>query len=38
VTRFSGRFCFNKAIPPEIRQSVEAAVTPSGTVRVLRSR
>lgn len=36
VTRFSGRFCFNKAIPPEIRRSVEAAVTPSGTVKVLR--
>ena len=38
LTRFSGRFCFNKAIPPEIRRSVEAAVTPSGTVRALRSR
>jgi hypothetical protein len=33
VTRFSGRFCFNKPIPGELRRSVEEAVTPSGTVR-----
>ena len=35
VTRFSGRFCFNKTISPEIRRQVESAVTPSGTVRVI---
>lgn len=40
VTRFSGRFCFNKQVPPEIRTRVDEAVTPSGTVRIgqLRSR
>ena len=35
VTRFSGRFCFNKAIPSELRRQVEAAITPSGTVRAI---
>lgn len=33
VTRFSGRFCFNKQVPSEIRNKVDAAVTSSGTVR-----
>ncbi|HSF24419.1 MAG TPA: hypothetical protein VLE20_09350 [Blastocatellia bacterium] len=33
VTRFSGRFCFNKTIPPELRKQVESVITPSGTVR-----
>ncbi|MFY9611116.1 MAG: hypothetical protein WAU45_21215 [Blastocatellia bacterium] len=33
VTRFAGRFCFNKTIPPELRKRVESAITPSGTVR-----
>lgn len=32
VTRFSGRFCFNKAIPPNLTRHVESAITPSGTV------
>jgi hypothetical protein len=33
VTRFSGRYCFNKAIPIELRQSIEKLITPSGTIR-----
>jgi hypothetical protein len=35
VTRFSGRFCFNKAIPPNLRRHVESAITPSGNIRAL---
>lgn len=34
VTRFSGRFCFNRTIPPELRKRVESEITPSGTMRV----
>jgi hypothetical protein len=33
VTRFSGRYCFNKTIPGELRQSIDALITPSGTIR-----
>ncbi len=33
VTKFSGRYCFNKAIPVELRHSIERLVTPSGTIR-----
>lgn len=33
VTRFSGRYCFNKAIPVELRLSIDALITPSGTIR-----
>ena len=33
VTKFSGRYCFNKAIPMELRHSIERLVTPSGTMR-----
>ena len=33
VTRFSGRYCFNKSIPGDLRQSIEQLITPSGTVR-----
>ena len=33
VTRFSGRYCFNKAIPLELRQHIERLITPSGTIR-----
>jgi RIO-like serine/threonine protein kinase len=33
VTRFSGRYCFNKAIPIELRQDIERLITPSGTIR-----
>jgi RIO-like serine/threonine protein kinase len=33
VTRFSGRYCFNKAIPVELRQDIERLITPSGTIR-----
>src|SRR5262245_28062695 len=34
VTRFSGRFCFNRTIPNELRILVEQTISPSGTVRV----
>lgn len=33
VTRFSGRYCFNKAIPVELRHDIERLITPSGTIR-----
>lgn len=33
VTRFSGRYCFNKAFPTELRQDIEQLITPSGTIR-----
>jgi hypothetical protein len=33
VTRFSGRYCFNKTIPADLRQDIERLITPSGTVR-----
>lgn len=33
VTRFSGRYCFNKTIPGDVRQSIEQLITPSGTIR-----
>jgi len=34
LTRFSGRYCFNKTIPVELRQDIERLITPSGTVRL----
>ena len=33
LMKFSGRYCFNKPIPNEIRIHIERAVTPSGTIR-----
>lgn len=33
VTRFSGRYCFNKAIPGDLRHNIEELITPSGTIR-----
>ena len=33
VTRFSGRYCFNKNIPAGLRHSIDQLITPSGTVR-----
>ena len=33
VTRFSGRYCFNKTIPACLRHSIDQLITPSGTVR-----
>ena len=33
VTRFSGRYCFNKTIPGELRHSIDELITPSGTIR-----
>ncbi len=34
VTKFSGRYCFNRALPVELRRTVERAVTPGGTIRL----
>ena len=34
VTKFSGRYCFNRTLPAELRRAVERAVTPSGTIRL----
>ena len=34
VTRFSGRYCFNKPIPMEDRQTINQNITPSGTIRI----
>ena len=33
VTKFSGRYCFNRPVPNELRHAVDRAITPSGTVR-----
>lgn len=33
VTRFSGRYCFNKSIPIELRHRIDELITPSGTIR-----
>ena len=37
VTRFSGRYCFNKSIPTELRHNIEQLITPSGTIRRVAS-
>jgi hypothetical protein len=34
LMKFSGRYCFNKSIPNEIRNHIERSVTPSGTIRI----
>lgn len=34
VTRFSGRYCFNRPVPNDLRHAVERMVTPSGTIRL----
>ncbi|HJQ70699.1 MAG TPA: hypothetical protein VKA70_17120 [Blastocatellia bacterium] len=36
VTKFSGRYCFNRPVPNEVRRAVERAISPSGTVRYRR--
>jgi hypothetical protein len=33
VTKFAGRYCFNKILTTELRHSIERRVTTSGTVR-----
>ena len=33
VERFSGRYCFNKIIPSDLRHDIEQLITPSGTIR-----
>ena len=33
VTRFVGRYCFNRAIPPDLQRIIEKKVTHSGTIR-----
>ena len=34
LMKFSGRYCFNKAIPIEVRNHIERTITPSDTVRM----
>ena len=34
VSRFAGRYCFNKPIPTDLLRDVEHLVTASGTVRL----
>ncbi|HLG17391.1 MAG TPA: hypothetical protein VJH03_23295 [Blastocatellia bacterium] len=34
VTKFGGRYCFNKSIPLEVQGVIERSVTPSGTIRI----
>ena len=34
LTKFTGRYCFNKLIPAEIRRRIEQRISPSGTVKV----
>jgi len=36
VTRFSGRFCFNRAIPEDVRRLIEETVSTSGTMKAKR--
>ena len=33
VSRFLGRYCFNREIPAEVRRSIEQSVSHSGTIR-----
>jgi hypothetical protein len=33
VEKFSGRYCFNKIIPADLRHDIEQLITPSGTIR-----
>ena len=33
VEKFSGRYCFNKIIPNDLRHDIEQLITPSGTIR-----
>ena len=33
VTKFSGRYCFNRPVPNDLRRFVERTITPSGTLR-----
>lgn len=34
LMKFSGRYCFNKPIPVEVRREIERMITSSGTVRI----
>jgi hypothetical protein len=34
LMKFSGRYCFNKSIPNEVRNHIERSVTPSGTIKM----
>ncbi len=36
VTKFAGRYCFNKQISTELRHTIERAVSSSGTLRQRR--
>jgi len=37
VERFSGRYCFNKIIPADLRRDIEQLITPSGTIRQINN-
>jgi hypothetical protein len=34
LMKFSGRYCFNKPIPVEVRREIERMITSSGTIRI----
>ncbi|HVG18418.1 MAG TPA: hypothetical protein VNI02_05145 [Blastocatellia bacterium] len=36
LMKFSGRYCFNKPIPVEVRREIERMITSSGTIRMGR--
>lgn len=35
LMKFSGRYCFNKTIPNDLRRHIDRVVTPSGTLRTV---
>lgn len=37
VESFSGRYCFNKIIPADLRRDIEQLITPSGTIRQINN-
>lgn len=36
LMKFAGRYCFNRAIPAEIRRHIDEMITSSGTIRIGR--
>lgn len=37
LSRFTGRYCFNKPLSKELNLALKRAITPSGTLRVRKS-
>jgi RIO-like serine/threonine protein kinase len=37
VSRFTGRYCFNKPLSKELRSALIRVITPSGTLRVKKT-